>query len=184
MEHDHGYRIGPSRFDQRWHHKPSGELRKCHYGNYSRTCWSHTPTIHCKVFEDNSGALEIASVHKARPRTKHINVRLHHFCDYVDRKEVSILPMRTEDMPADFLTKPVNKDILWKHRGTIMGWATVIIHTIKVTSNQFHREGECSNNHDTPKPLGFTFGRNTTQGLPNSKQDWCQGQLRLNRFIN
>ena len=133
---------------------------------------SHTPTIHCKVFEDNSGALEIASVHKARPRTKkHINVRLHHFRDYVDRKEVSILPMRTEDMPADFLTKPVNKDILWKHRGTIMGWATVIIHTIQVTSDQFHRERECSNNHDAPKPLGFTFGRNTTQGLPNSKQD-------------
>ena len=85
---------------------------------------SHTPTIHCKVFEDNSGALEIASVHKARPRTKHINVRLHHFRDYVDRKEVSILPMRTEDMPADFLTKPVNKDILWKHRRTIMGAKT------------------------------------------------------------
>ena len=35
--------------------------------------------VHCKVFEDNSGALEIARIHKYRPRTKHLNVRLHHF---------------------------------------------------------------------------------------------------------
>mmetsp|Transcript_39616 Transcript_39616/g.95738 ORF Transcript_39616/g.95738 Transcript_39616/m.95738 type:complete len:82 (+) Transcript_39616:234-479(+) len=32
--------------------------------------------VHCKVFEDNSGALEIAKVHKFRPRTKHLNNRL------------------------------------------------------------------------------------------------------------
>jgi hypothetical protein len=29
---------------------------------------SATPTVHCKMFEDNSGALVIASVHKFRPR--------------------------------------------------------------------------------------------------------------------
>ena len=27
----------------------------------------HHPKVHCKVFEDNSGALEMASVHKWRP---------------------------------------------------------------------------------------------------------------------
>ena len=27
----------------------------------------HQPRVHCKVFEDNSGALEMASVHKWRP---------------------------------------------------------------------------------------------------------------------
>ncbi len=40
--------------------------------------------VHCRVFEDNSGALEMAKVHKYRPRTKHLNVRLHHFRDYVE----------------------------------------------------------------------------------------------------
>jgi len=35
--------------------------------------------IHCKVFEDNSGALEMASITKYRPRTKHLNNKLHHF---------------------------------------------------------------------------------------------------------
>ena len=37
------------------------------------------PKIKCKVFEDNSGALEMAKIHKYRPRTKHLNVKLHHF---------------------------------------------------------------------------------------------------------
>ena len=36
-------------------------------------------SVHCKVFEDNSGAIEIATNHKWRPRTKHLNCRLHHF---------------------------------------------------------------------------------------------------------
>ena len=31
------------------------------------------PQIHCKTFEDNSGALELARTPKMRPCTKHIN---------------------------------------------------------------------------------------------------------------
>ena len=30
---------------------------------------SNTPTITYKVFEDNNGALDIANIHKFRPRT-------------------------------------------------------------------------------------------------------------------
>ncbi len=37
------------------------------------------PYVYCKVFEDNSGALELARLHKLCPRTKHINVCYHHF---------------------------------------------------------------------------------------------------------
>ncbi len=39
--------------------------------------------MYCKVFEDNSGALELARLPKLRPRSKHINVCYHYFCDYV-----------------------------------------------------------------------------------------------------
>jgi hypothetical protein len=35
--------------------------------------------VMCRVFEDNSGALKMAKVHKYHPRTKHLNVKLHHF---------------------------------------------------------------------------------------------------------
>ena len=68
--------------------------------------------VHCKVFEDNSGALEIASVHKYRPRTKHLNCRLHHFRSYIDSGDISIHPIDTKEQPADYLTKPLNEDML------------------------------------------------------------------------
>ena len=51
------------------------------------------PTVKCKVFKDNSGALEMAKFHKYRPRTKHINVKYHHFRDYVEKGEIEILPI-------------------------------------------------------------------------------------------
>jgi hypothetical protein len=81
-----------------------------------------TPRVHCKVFEDNSGALEMAREHKYRPRTKHLNVKLHHFRDYVMRKEISIHKIDTALQPADILTKPVNEETLQKHRMVAMGW--------------------------------------------------------------
>ena len=78
--------------------------------------------VHCRVFEDNSGAIEMARVHKYRPRTKHVNVKYHHFRDYVDKGDITISAIGTKDQPADMLTKPVNEITLQKHRKRIMGW--------------------------------------------------------------
>ena len=80
------------------------------------------PQVHCKVFEDNSSALEIASIHKWRPRIKHIAVKLHHFRSYVNDGSISIHKIGIEDQPADFLTKPLNLELLARHRQTVMGW--------------------------------------------------------------
>ena len=83
---------------------------------------STSPKIHCRVFEDNSGALVMAKVHKYRPRTKHLNVKLHHFRDYVVREEISIHPIDTALQPADYLTKPLSQDLLEQHRKSVQGW--------------------------------------------------------------
>jgi acid stress-induced BolA-like protein IbaG/YrbA len=77
--------------------------------------------VHCKLYEDNSGALEILRHKKYRPRTKHLLVKLHHFRDYVTRREISIHPIR-HDQQADFITKPVNESTLIKLRGLVQGW--------------------------------------------------------------
>ena len=78
--------------------------------------------IKCRVFEDNSGALEITKVKKFRPRTKHLNVRLHHFRSYVDSGEITIHKIDTKEQPADMLTKPLNEELVVKHRKRIQGW--------------------------------------------------------------
>ena len=44
--------------------------------------------FHCKVLEDNSGALELAKTPKIRPRTKHINMIYHWFLKHVRNKEI------------------------------------------------------------------------------------------------
>jgi len=57
--------------------------------------------VHCKVFEDNTGAIEIAREDKYRPRTKHLNIRLHHFRAYVEDGSISIHKIDSKDQPAD-----------------------------------------------------------------------------------
>ena len=89
---------------------------------------TQTSEVHCKVFEDNSGAVEIARFHKFRPRTKHLNNRLFHFRGYVDKGWISIHPIKTTEQSADMLTK-AQKENQWM-----------------VRQNQVTRERECSNN--------------------------------------
>ena len=62
--------------------------------------------VHCRVFQDNSGALEIANNPKYRPRTKHINQRFRFFRSHIG-KHLTILPIATEDQIADTFTKPL-----------------------------------------------------------------------------
>jgi DNA-binding response OmpR family regulator len=47
---------------------------------------------------------------------------LHHFRDYVARGEITIHKIDTLDQLADYLTKPVNVEILLKLRKLVMGW--------------------------------------------------------------
>jgi len=55
------------------------------------------PHVHCCVFEDNSGALEMASNPKYRLRTKHIATKHHHFQQYVERGDIVVVPIASED---------------------------------------------------------------------------------------
>lgn len=64
------------------------------------------PVVKCRIFEDNSGALEMVRMPKMRSRTKHICVRMHHFREHVRNKLVSIHKVRTEQQLADIATKP------------------------------------------------------------------------------
>jgi Reverse transcriptase (RNA-dependent DNA polymerase) len=80
------------------------------------------PKVQCKLFEDNSGALELANVPKMRPRTKHINAKYHHFRQYVADKTIQVLKVSTKDQLADILTKNLNEELFLKFRKLICGW--------------------------------------------------------------
>jgi hypothetical protein len=81
-----------------------------------------TPKVHCKAFEDNSGALKMARTPKMRPRTKHLNIKYHHFREAVEQGLVTIHAVRTMDQLADIFTKPLPLEMLKGLRKKIMGW--------------------------------------------------------------
>jgi len=78
--------------------------------------------VHCTVFEDNKGAIEIAKVPKMRPRTKHLNIKYHHFSEEVKKGTVSIYHVATGKQMADIMTKPLDETLLERHRKKMMGW--------------------------------------------------------------
>jgi Reverse transcriptase (RNA-dependent DNA polymerase)/GAG-pre-integrase domain len=81
-----------------------------------------TPKVHCRVFEDNSGALAMAQSPKMRPRTRHMNLKYHHFREAVSRGYISIHAINTLEQVADILTKPLAEMQFKKLRKMMMGW--------------------------------------------------------------
>jgi hypothetical protein len=81
-----------------------------------------TPTVLCRLFEDNAGAIHLAKVPKMRPRTRHINQKYHHFREWVKSGLIDIQAIDTTKQPADLMTKPLDLIAFIKHRFAIMGW--------------------------------------------------------------
>ena len=79
------------------------------------------PHVYCKVFEDNSGALELARLPKLRPRTKHINCCYHHFREFACKGLLKFFPCSTDLMTADTLTKPLAQNAFLRHRKHMCG---------------------------------------------------------------
>jgi histone deacetylase 1/2 len=82
--------------------------------------YSEVPRVHCKAFEDNSGALELARLPKLRPRTKHINIKYHHFREHVRLGLIKVYPIGTNDQIADIFTKPLAQNLFLKFRKKLL----------------------------------------------------------------
>ena len=84
--------------------------------------YSENPKIYCTAFEDNNGALELARTPKMRARTKHINLVYHHFCDFVARGLINVLPIDKKEQLANIFTKPLDPTTFVKLRKMMLGW--------------------------------------------------------------
>ncbi len=79
------------------------------------------PYVYCKVFEDNSGALELARLPKLCPHTKHINICYHHFREHVHKGLIKIFPVGTSDQIVDVLTKALAQNDFTRHHIQLCG---------------------------------------------------------------
>ena len=86
------------------------------------------PRIQCKVWEDNSGALELTRLPKLRPRTKHIAIQYHHFRQWTTPQEgeteprIKVEHITTSEQEADIFTKPLPRVSFTYLRQRLCGW--------------------------------------------------------------
>jgi hypothetical protein len=79
--------------------------------------------LYSKVFEDNNGALSIAQSPRMSPRTKHIAIKYHHFCNSIgEEKGIILEKIDTTKQKADILTKGLPGDTHVSIRKLLMGW--------------------------------------------------------------
>jgi hypothetical protein len=80
------------------------------------------PVVRCKAFEDNSGALELVGLPKMRLRTRHINVKYHHFREAIAKGRIKVQHVFTHEQLGDALTKNLPRDLFTTLRKKYMGW--------------------------------------------------------------
>jgi hypothetical protein len=86
-----------------------------------------TSKVRCIVFEDNASCLELALAPKMRPRTKHINIKYHHFCSHINSDQnpdgtIMIQHVGTKDQTTDIFTKPLTIVPFEHLRAKLMRW--------------------------------------------------------------
>ena len=66
------------------------------------------------VFEDNKGAIKLATNKHASRRTEHIDLKHHLVRDASDPRKVKVVYVRSEDQHVDLLTKPLDMKKFYK----------------------------------------------------------------------
>ena len=86
------------------------------------------PTIQCTIYEDNAGTIELATLPKLRPRTKHIAIQYHHFRTWTvkglsgQEPKIKIEYISTNEQQADMMTKPLPRIQFQYLRKLLCGW--------------------------------------------------------------
>jgi hypothetical protein len=70
------------------------------------------PRVATVIFEDNQGAIKLASNPLQSRRTKHIDVRYHHIRHHITAGTIRLVYINTKAQLADSLTKHVNSTTL------------------------------------------------------------------------
>jgi hypothetical protein len=84
----------------------------------------NSPQPHVIVHEDNQSARQLAKNKAYKPCTRHLVVKYHRFCNYVDSGRIRIDYIHTNEQTADILTKALPKDSFAYLRKKLCGWST------------------------------------------------------------
>ena len=107
-------------------------------------------TIKTTLHQDNTSsiALEKNGKMSSSQRTRHINIRYFFIKDKVEKDEVSIVYCPTEDMVADYFTKPLQGKQFKRFRDIIMGISRISSKE-RVGKGDTSHTTETTNGHET-----------------------------------
>jgi len=73
-------------------------------------------TIPTPIFEDNHGAIELANNQSSNSKfkTKHMDIKIHFIKKEIELQNITLKYIKSVDMLAEFLTKPLGKTPLLK----------------------------------------------------------------------
>ena len=77
--------------------------------------------LHTTVFEDNQSCYHLATNQQVTSRTRYLQASFHWFWAHVG-VEFSIVKCPTDQMSADYLTKPMPKLLFERNRQRVQGW--------------------------------------------------------------
>jgi hypothetical protein len=80
--------------------------------------------IRATVFEDNNGALSLATNQRITNRTRYYLIKWHWFWSHVGDtpEKVSVVKIATDQQIADYLTKGLSRETFEKIRKLSQGW--------------------------------------------------------------
>lgn len=73
------------------------------------------------LFEDNNGALMMANAQQPTRRTRHMDIKKFALLDWVEQDLMILKTIKTAENAADGMTKPLGKQLFYRHAATIMG---------------------------------------------------------------
>jgi hypothetical protein len=79
-------------------------------------------SAHSTVFEDNNGALRLATHPKITPKSKHFAIHWHWFKSQVVKGQVAIVRVDTKEQVADIFTKQPDGETFHHLRMLLCGW--------------------------------------------------------------
>jgi len=128
------------------------------------------PVLENVLYQDNQSAIKIEKNGKrsSGPKTKHMDHRYFFIKDRISSEKIKIEYCPTEDMLADFFTKPLQGSLFRKFRDVVMGYAH--IDTLK-TKAEARAEQERVRNGVSDKDLNSPIGSATCTSVSVEGQD-------------
>jgi len=74
------------------------------------------------LYEDNTGALLMANAQQPTKRTRHMDIKHFALIDWVEQDILQLQQISTHDNAADAMTKPLTRQLFYRHRDTYMGY--------------------------------------------------------------